>query len=134
MSGAPQTELGRLIADRLNELGLSYRSAADRSGGAVSHATLNALVLGRGNVSRRLNDRTLVGIATALDLPLSDVRAAAGVTADEPMEFVLPPAAARLSSRGRAAILAMLAALLEAEERAAQDDDTVSQGSSTHQA
>lgn len=98
--------------NRLAELDLSYRRAADRSGGLVGYATLNNIVLGvRQPV--HYNEDTLRGISLALDVPLSRVREAAGEVPKTPTEFRLPKRASRLSPKQRRAILSMVDALLD---------------------
>jgi hypothetical protein len=94
------------------ELDLSFRRAAARSGGLVSHATLNNIVLGRH--SGHFDDETLRGVALALDLAQSKVREAAGEDRQTPSEFRLPKKANRLTPAERAAILKMVDALLDA--------------------
>jgi len=114
--------LQKLVADRLAELDLSYRRAAARSGGLVSHATLNQLVLGRETVTGK-SHKTLQGIALAIDLPLSVVAEAAGQTPKEPTEFRLPKKANKLSPKQRRAILAMVNALLDEQESDEDHDE-----------
>lgn len=105
-------DLQRLILDRLSELELSFRDAARRSNGLVSHATLNNITTGRH--SGKLTDQTFRGIALAVDLPLSTVADAAGVTLRrEGTIFRLPERASRLTPRQRRAVLQMVDALLD---------------------
>ena len=105
-------------------LALSYRQAATKSGGKVSHGTLNSIVTGRH--TWRLDDRTVEGIATALDVDEDTVRRAAGqASRTEATEFVLPPRAQRLSAQDRRAVLVMIDALLSAgETRRDSDSDS----------
>lgn len=110
------TPLQELIVTRMAELDLSFRGASARSGGLVSHGTLNAITLGRH--SGHFDDETLRGIALALDLPQSKVREAAGMDPRTPTEFRLPKKANRLSPSERKAILAMVDALLDDQRRA----------------
>jgi len=107
--------LQKLISDRMAELDLSFRRAAERGGGLVSHATLNNITLGRH--STQFEDDTLRGIALALDLPLSQVREAASVSREPPTEFRLPKKANRLTHADRAAILKVVDALLDAHQQ-----------------
>lgn len=109
-------DLQRLVRERMAELGLSYRRAAAKSDGKVSHGTLNTIATGRH--SWRLDDSTLEGIALALDVPVATVRAAVGRAQRAPeTEFVLPQKANRLSHAERRAVLAMIDALLLAAEK-----------------
>ena len=105
------TPLQTLIVTRMAELGLSYRSAAARSAGLVSHSTLNNIVLGTHGGT--FDDETLHGIALAMDLPQSRVRDAAGASKEAPTEFRLPKKANKLSPTERRTILAMVDALLQ---------------------
>ena len=105
------TPLQEMVVGRMAELGLSFRGAAARSGGLVSHGTLNTIALGRH--SGHYDDETLRGVALALDLPLTKVREAAGLDRQSPTEFRLPKKANRLSPAQRKAILTMVDALLD---------------------
>ena len=105
------TPLQTLVLTRMAELGLSFRTAAARSGGNVSHSTLNNIVLGKHG--GQFDDETLHGIALALDLPQSRVREAVGATRDAPTEFRLPRKANKLSPAERRAVLTLVDALLE---------------------
>lgn len=103
-----------LVANRLAELDLSYRRAAAKAGGLVSHSTLNQIVLGRVQFENR-QEEVLRGIALAIDVPLSKVLEAAGEPPKLPTEFRLPKKANKLTPKQRKAILTMLDALLEEE-------------------
>lgn len=81
----------------------------------MSHGTIGAVV--RGTHGGSFNDKTLAGLALAIDVPESEIRRAAGVPTAA--EFALPASASRLSARGRSAMRTMLKALLEAEDAAA---------------
>lgn len=108
-------ELQQLVSERMRELSLSYRRAAARSNGKVSHGTLNSIVTGRH--SWRLDARTVEGIAEALDLQPAAIDAALGrVTRSAESEFVLPQKANRLNAAERRAVLSMIDALLTAAE------------------
>jgi len=110
-------DLQRLVVERMSELGLSYRRAAAKSEGKVSHGTLNTIATGRH--SWRVDDSTITGIALALDVPEDVVRQAVGRAQRAPeTEFVLPKRANRLSSTERRAVIAMVDALIEAAESA----------------
>lgn len=109
------TALQRLVKARLKQLGLSYREAARRSDGMASHATFYQLATGqhRGRVS----DRTIKGLALALELSVREVRDAAGLGDEEsPPEFRLPKRASRLTPKQRRAIVAMVDALLDEQQ------------------
>jgi hypothetical protein len=94
----------------MSELELSFRKAAARSGGLVSHATLNEVALGRHG--GKFNDETLRGIALALDVSQSAVWEAAG--APQPAtEFRLPRKANRLTAAQRKTVLNMVEMLLD---------------------
>lgn len=105
------TPLQTLIVNRMAELGLSYRSAAARSGGLVSHATINNIV--KGTHAGSFNDETLRGLALAVDVAQSRVREAAGMSRESPTEFRLPKKANKLTAQDRRAVLAMVDALLD---------------------
>jgi len=108
-------ELQRLVSERMSELSLSYRRAAARSGGKVSHGTLNSIVTGRH--SWRLDARTVEGIAQALELEPAAIETAVGrVSRSAESEFVLPQKANRLNAAERRAVLSMIDALLTAAE------------------
>jgi len=96
--------LGALVRQRLRELGLSYEAAAARSSGLVSHGTLHQLASGAHG--GRLREGTIQGVALALDLPQSQVRAALpGDVEPRTRPFVLPPRADRLDTRQRRRVL-----------------------------
>lgn len=96
--------LRALVRQRLGELGLSYEAAAARSSGLVSHGTLHRLVSGAHH--GRLREGTIQGVALALDLPHSTVRAALPADPEPRVRpFVLPPRADRLDSRERRRVL-----------------------------
>lgn len=105
------TPLQELVANTRATLGRSLREAAERSGGLVSHATINNIELGRHN--GQLDESTIRGLALALDLSQTQIREAAGLSRTAPSEFRLPKKANRLTPSGRAAILRMVDALLE---------------------
>lgn len=108
------TPLQEMLVNRMSELDLSFRGAAARSGGLVSHGTLNNIALGRH--SGNYDDDTLRGIALAVDVPLSRVRDAAGLDRQSPTEFRLPKKASRLTPAQRKAILTMVDALLGGDQ------------------
>ncbi len=59
--------LQRLVTDRLNVLGLSYREAAQRSGEKFSHGTLHTLATGRH--TGRVSEKTVERLALAPAYP-----------------------------------------------------------------
>jgi transcriptional regulator with XRE-family HTH domain len=105
------TTLAELVATQRERLGLSVRQAAEKSGGRISASRLNSVEHG----AIPTEDRILEGIAEALDLPLSKVRAAAGRDRAAPLPpFVLPARADRLNARERKTVQAVVDALLAA--------------------
>jgi hypothetical protein len=108
------TPLQELVVGRMADLNLSFRKAAERSGGRVSAATLNAIALGRhgGNLDGEVSE----GIALALGVKSAAVRRAADEGSAGGAEFVLPRKAAKLSPKERKAILLMVDALLASHE------------------
>lgn len=104
-------ELRRLIQGQMEKQGLSYREAAGRAKGLISYAHLSVIV--NGGHSGEINDKTLTGIALAIDVPVSRVRKAYGTTATEPISFGLPDKAKHLSPKQRKAVLAMVDAFLD---------------------
>lgn len=113
------TPLQSLITDRLAELRLSYREAAEKSGGLVSFGTLNQLALGtRGP---QISEQRLRGIALALDVSIEKVReAAAASRSTSGTEFRLPAKASELDPRERKAVLAMVDAFLAGKKAGAR--------------
>jgi hypothetical protein len=110
--------LQQLVLDRMAELDLSFRVAAERSRIGhgknsrllVSPATLNNIALGKRTF--RAKDETLDGIAMALDVAPSVVREAADRPVDKPVKFDLGPKGDRLNARQRRAVIAMVNAML----------------------
>ncbi|MEV0322983.1 hypothetical protein ACIBKX_33065 [Streptomyces sp. NPDC050658] len=114
-------DLRELVTTRLAELGsperpLSYRAAAARSSGRVSHGTIGRIA--RGDHAGLLTGETIDGLALALSVPPAAIEQAAGMYRDRPLEpFVMPARADRLTRRERGVILAMVDALLAAAEQ-----------------
>lgn len=106
--------LADLIADRRAELGLSLRQAAEKSGGLVGYTTINDIERGG---TRRVNDQTITGLATALDLSEARIRRAAGLSAQQLPPFEMPSRANRLNARERRLVLSVIDTLLAAHER-----------------
>jgi hypothetical protein len=104
LAPATSTQLSRLVAERLRELHLSYEAAEAQAGRLVSHGTLHRLAAGlhRG----ALRENTIRGVALALDLPQSTVRAALPRKMEHPTRpFVLPPRADQLDAAERRLVL-----------------------------
>lgn len=108
-------ELRERIRQAAHEAG-GYRTLARRSGGLVSHSTLNNIVIGRH--SGNLTEDRIRGIALALNVATSKVAEMAGVDMTDAMPpFKLPQRADRLSQPQRRLIISIVDALLAAEER-----------------
>lgn len=105
-----EKSLQRLVADRLAELNRSYREAERQSGKLVSHGTLQKIATGQH--SGKFNEKTLRGIALAIDVTPSEVRAAAGAREDFG-RFQLPEKASKLRPKQRKALISMMEALLD---------------------
>jgi len=110
----------KLVSDRYHELGLSFRELAakteDENGEhRVSHATLSNIY--RGHHKWTFSATTLEGIAIALDLPLSKVQEAAGMST-EPRHtvFRVPERLHRLSPRNRKVAVRFMDALLDTQD------------------
>ena len=107
------TAIQQLVKERLAADNLTYRDAAARSGGLVSHATLNQIALAKYPLAR-VNPRTIRGLALALDVKVRDVEEALKASGgNAPSEFTLPPKANQLTAKQRKAVLAFIDALLE---------------------
>lgn len=107
--------LQQLVLDRLAALDLSYRAAAEKADGLLTHGTLNNIALGRYKVDG-ISPRTRKGIALALDVPLSQVeKTYEEARADPPTEFRLPQKADKLTPTQRKAVVAFVNALLEGQ-------------------
>lgn len=107
-----QESLADLIRRRLGELERSSRSAAALSHGLVSHFTLSRHAAGQ---TRKLTHRTAQGIALAIDVPLDEVMAAAGLPMT-PGTFELPARSHLLTHKERLAVIAVIDALLDARD------------------
>ncbi|MGH3261245.1 MAG: hypothetical protein ACRDNS_04530, partial [Trebonia sp.] len=117
-TGSAAGELHALVRSRLGELGLSYEAAAARSSGLVSHGTLHRLAVGLHH--GRLRERTIRGVALALDVPQSTVRQALPAdVARRERPFVLPPRADRLDARERRLVLDYVDRLIAKRRREA---------------
>ncbi len=115
------SDLQQLVMTRLAELGIprrpmSYRAAAARSHGLISHGTIGRIA--RGEHTGTLEEETIDGLSLAMDLPRARIERAAGLYRERPAEpFVLPPRASRLTRREREVVLGVVDALLTAAER-----------------
>lgn len=109
------TPLQKLVIDRMADLDLSYRAAAARTDGLISHGTLNYIALGQQKPGS-ITGRTIRGLALALDLPVSKVEKAVADSGDAlPVEFRMPKKADKLTPKQRKAVLAFVNALLADE-------------------
>lgn len=99
--------LQELIIKRLAELKLSYRDAAAKSSGLITFSTIAWLVQDR---NRNPTERTLNGLALALDLPVEQLRKAVGPP--DPA-FRLPSRANKLTPAGRKAVVGFVDFLLD---------------------
>lgn len=107
--------LQKLVADRLAELDLSLRRAAERSGGLLVHTTLHRIVTGS---PAAVEPRTIKGIALALQLPekvVADAAAADAKVKRAPV-YRLPDRATELSPKGWQTLLKTLDFLLEQQK------------------
>ena len=103
----------KLVNERLQALGLSYRAAAARANGLLSHTTIQRIA--NGDSAGSWSTKTLRGLSLALDVPLSEVEKAAQVPA-QGTKFRVPPEWDRLTQPERAAVQAMVNALLKAHK------------------
>jgi transcriptional regulator with XRE-family HTH domain len=121
-------DLQQRIRQAADEAG-GYRTLARRSGGRVSHSTLNNIVNGRhsGEVGRERID----GIALALGISAREVGEMLGVSAgDPPPPFVLPERARWLTQPQRRLVISMVDELL----RVGKDELAEEFGQATAQA
>lgn len=104
--------LAELVASRREELGLSLRQAAEKSGGRVSSSGLHSIERG---MSTAITEETVTGLSEALDLTLASVRRAAGLAQTSSLPpFIVPARANRLNMRERKLVLNLIDTLLEA--------------------
>lgn len=107
--------LRELIREQRNQLSLSLRDVATRSGGLLSYSTVHAIETDQ---RATVTDDTLDGLAKALKLPISQLREAAGVPdSDASKPFRLPRRADRLNRREREHVLQLVDLLLERRKR-----------------
>lgn len=107
------TPMQTLVKERLAQLGLSTRAAAQRANGLLSHTTINRIE--KGESGGPWSQKTLRGLSLALDVPLSEVEKAAQVPAAG-TKFRVPAEWDRLSASERQAVTAMVNALLRAHK------------------
>jgi hypothetical protein len=111
------TPMQRFVLNRLAELNLTYRGAADRSEGLVSFGTINQIATGRH--TGRLTPRAQRGLALALDVPLGKIEQVYAESQDAPAAmYRLPERANQLSPKQFKALLAVMDGFLE--QRATQ--------------
>lgn len=103
----------KLVTERLQALGLSYRAAASRANGLLSHTTVQRIA--NGDSAGSWSTKTLRGLSLALDVPLSEVEKVAGVPA-EGTKFRVPAEWDRLTPTERATVQAVASALLKAHK------------------
>lgn len=104
--------LAELVAARREELELSLRQAAEKSGGLVSSSGLHSIERG---MSVAITEATVVGLAEALDLAPNTIRRAAGLAQTSLLPpFTVPARANRLNMRERKLVLNLIDTLLEA--------------------
>ena len=110
------TPLQTLIHNRLAELDRSYRAAAAKSGGLISHGQIHQYAMGTA-LADGMGERAKKGLALALDVPLTQIEKAVGSSMkDKPTKFVLPARADRLNAKQRRAVTALVNALLDEGE------------------
>lgn len=107
------TPLQKLVNDRRAELNLSYRAAAARSNGLISHSSLNFIANGQMR-AESLGPQLIRGLALALDVNVSEVERTVKASGGKLVtEFRLPKKADKLSPSQRKAVLAFVHALLD---------------------
>lgn len=94
------------------ELGLTGRGIAKASGGLMTHGTAAKLV--NATHSSRLDERTVMGLARAIEVPEAQIRRALGMPAKRP-PFQLPARADMLNDRQRRALLNLVDVMLTPE-------------------
>lgn len=116
------SRLSTLVRDRLDELGtngqpLSYRAAADRSRGMVSHELVRQIANGKHG---QITPTTAEGLATALELPLGAIYRAAEVP--RPLErWLMPERFDVLDEAERKAVEFFASTILTSKEKARQE-------------
>lgn len=101
----------QLVRERLSELGLSSRAAAQRAEFLLTHETIS--VIARGGHSGQLTARVARGLSQALQVPEEQIWAAAGRPAlGKP--WIMPERFHRLTLPQRRVVESVAAAILEA--------------------
>lgn len=111
------SELSARLAQRADELGWSARRVAAEAaehGFTITHAAVADYL--RGRAASRPKEQTLKALATALDLPLSELRTLAGLPAGELEPYEAPPEADRLDDRQRRALNELIRAIAAGQE------------------
>jgi hypothetical protein len=123
---ADVTDLRQLVLRRLAELdprpgkSLSHRDAAARSGGRISHATIGNITSGRHG--GKLDDKTVEGLALALDLPRSEILRATYRSSQVVVRpFEAPESWQKLTHAQRKVVIAVGNGLLDAYEQGHDD-------------
>ena len=91
------------------------REAARATHGKMSHSHLARIAHGQ---TVRVRTSTLTALSSALDIPISKLRAANGSEPSVRHPFVLPERANELTASERRAVATMVAALLAAHDQA----------------
>ena len=115
---AAVTDLRSFVRARMDELGISARDIARRSGDRVSHETVNQIL--RGTHSGRIKDRTMQGLATALAVDESRIYDAAGLA--RPTPWAWPERFNRLRPEHRKIVEQVAAGFLSAYDSAEEPD------------
>jgi transcriptional regulator with XRE-family HTH domain len=106
------TSLAELVRDARSDADMSLRDVEKASGGTVTYSQVSRIELGHHTT---VKPRALVGLSTALGIPMEKLRAANGDPANVPKEpFVLPERASLLPMKDRRLVLALVDGLLSA--------------------
>lgn len=110
----PGASLRELVQSRLDELGVTARSAARAVDSAVSYETFRYIL--RGEHNGRLTPRIAEGLARALQLPVDRIYAAAEIAPPQG-EWILPESAQKLTLPQRRVVELMIGSLAEANDQ-----------------
>jgi transcriptional regulator with XRE-family HTH domain len=106
------TSLADLVRDARTDRKMSLRDVETASGGTVGFSQVSRIEQGQ---HASVKQRTLVGLSTALGIPMEKLRAANGDPVKVPKEpFVLPERASLLPMKDRRLVLALVDGLLAA--------------------